>query len=811
MARKRTSKGTIRTDVGGGVVQGFVGTESVRIENLNFYGSVPAQPPQEADESGIPPCPYPGLAYFGPQDSARFFGRTTAIARLKAAVTRQALTALVGASGTGKSSVVLAGLAPQLHSHGGWRFTHFRAGANPFLALARAVVPLLGERGATERLEEVQRLASQLESGTVSLSNALGACRASNPGKHILVIADQFEEVFTLVNDEVLRRRFIDSLVASFPDRADGNSPDICLVLTLRGDFLGMALRHRPLSDALQDRMENLGPMTREELREAIVQPAGAVKFENGLVDTLLDDVDSRPGSLPLLQFALREMWGRLDKRRMTRAIYEEIGGVEGALAQRAQVIYDALTKSGEDRHAVMLFRRLFTRLVTLGEGVEDTRRIVGREELGQKSWELAQRLAGEDNRLVVTNAPAPDHETAEVVHEALIRNWPKLIEWVDRDRAFQSWLRQLKLRVDEWRERPEDNGTLLRGGPLTTAKEWLLQRSDELSENERNYIDLSLMHERLVIRRARRVRVLIYALLGGIIVGLVGWINQAYIKEQMNWYMTIRPYRIKNVDPYVLPPEVERALKPMDIFRECAKDCPEMIVIPAGSFMMGSPVHDTNEYPQHQVTIANPFAVSKFVLTFDDWDACAAYGDCDPHVSDDSWGRGQQPLINVTWHGAKRYVAWLSSMTGKPYRLLTEAEYEYAARAGTQTAYPWGDEIGKEKNANCGGCGSQWDGKKPAPVGSFAPNGFGLYDMIGNVWAWVEDCYHPNYERDPNDGRAPTDGSAWISGECDRRVVRGGSYREDPQRLRSAHRFHDQHNAQFLDLGFRVGRTLTP
>src|SRR5258708_15379926 len=532
MARKRTSKGTIRTDVSGGVVQGFIGTESVRIENLNFYGSLPTQPPQEADEGRIPPCPYPGLAYFGPQDSALFCGRTTAIWRLQTAVTRQALTALIGASGSGKSSVVLAGLAPRLHAQGGWRFTHFRVGTEPpFLALARAVVPLLGERGTTERLEEVQKLASKLESGTVSLSNTLGACRASNPGKRILVIADQFEEVFTLVRDEALQLRFMDSRLAGFPDRSDGNSPDVCLVLPLRADFYGMALRHRPLADALQGRMENLGPMTREELREAIVRPAGADTFENGLVDTLLDDVGRRPRSLPLLQFALREMWGRLDKRRMTRAIYEAIGGVEGALAKRAQAIYDTLTTSGEDTHAVMLFRRLFTRLVTLGEGAEDTRRIVGREELGQESWALAQQLAGQDNRLIVTNASAPDHETAEVVHEALIRNWPLLIEWVDRDRAFQSWLRQLKLRVDEWREHPEDNGTLLRGGPLTAAEEWLPPRGGKVNENEPNFIDLSLQHERLVRRRARRVPIPLFALLVRIVVGPLGGFFSAYFQ----------------------------------------------------------------------------------------------------------------------------------------------------------------------------------------------------------------------------------------------------------------------------------------
>jgi WD domain, G-beta repeat len=345
----------------------------------------------------------------------------------------------------------------------------------------------------TERLEEVQKLAGKLNSGAVDLPNVMGACRTSNPRKRILLIADQFEEVFTLIGDEGLRRRFIDTLLAGFADRRDGNPPDVCLVLTLRADFYGMALSHRPLADALQGRVENLGPMTREEMREAITQPAGLVSFENGLVDTLLDVVASRPGSLPLLQFALREMWGRLDKPRMTRASYEAIGGVEGALAQRAQAIYDVATEKGENAHAVMLFRRLFTRLVTLGQGAEDTRRVVGRKELGPDAWQLAQRLAGEENRLVVTSAPAPHHETAEVVHEALIRNWPRLIEWVNSDRAFLSWLHQLKPRVDERREHPEDEGTLLRGGPLAVAEEWLDRRRDEISEDERAYIQASI------------------------------------------------------------------------------------------------------------------------------------------------------------------------------------------------------------------------------------------------------------------------------------------------------------------------------
>ena len=259
--------------------------------------------------------------------------------------------------------------------------------------------------------------------------------------------------------------------------------------------------------------------------------------------------------------------------------------------------------------------------------------------------------------------------------------------------------------------------------------------------------------------------------LLVGIIFGLVGWINQDLIKAQWRWYTVTRPYMVAKVQPYVLSLAAEQALKPKDGFRECepeqGKDyCPEMVVVPAGSFVMGSPPGELDRYsgrssafvdpktegPQHKVTIAQQFAVSKFELTFDEWDTCVAFGDCPQDISDGGFGHGQRPVANVTWDDAQRYVAWLSTMTGKAYRLLAESEYEYAARAGTQTAYPWGDEIGNG-NANCNGCGSQWDKKQTAPVGSFPPNGFGLYDMVGNNWAWVEDCYHANYEGAPTDG----------------------------------------------------------
>ena len=251
------------------------------------------------------------------------------------------------------------------------------------------------------------------------------------------------------------------------------------------------------------------------------------------------------------------------------------------------------------------------------------------------------------------------------------------------------------------------------------------------------------------------------------------------------------------------LSPDQERALKPKSTFRECT-NCPEMIVVPAGSFMMGSPEsepgHSIIEGPQHRVTIARKFAVGQFALTFDEWDACVADGGCNGYRADDhDWGRGRRPVINLSWNHAKAYVAWLSKKTGGSYRLLSEAEYEYAARAGTQTAYPWGDAIGKN-NANCVGCGSQWDHKQTAPVGSFAANQFGLYDIVGNVWAWTEDCLHGT----------PADGSPWTDdGDCSDRVTRGGSWLTSSGFLRSAYRAVNSAGRQFGDHGFRLGRTL--
>jgi formylglycine-generating enzyme required for sulfatase activity len=255
-----------------------------------------------------------------------------------------------------------------------------------------------------------------------------------------------------------------------------------------------------------------------------------------------------------------------------------------------------------------------------------------------------------------------------------------------------------------------------------------------------------------------------------------------------------------------------ERALKVRDHFKECGT-CPEMVVVPAGSFMMGSPDDEpgrSSREVQKAITIRRPFAVGVFAVTFDEWDSCVSHGGCLGYrPSDEGWGRGMQPVINVKWDDVVAYVAWLSRETGKSYRLLSETEREYAMRAGTTTPFWWGSAI-TPAQANYHGAylfaGGGTKGefrRKPAPVNSFEPNPWGLYNVHGNVWEWTEDCWN-----DSNQGN-PGNGLARKSGDCSSRVLRGGGWMNNPIALRAANRYYDSVLNRNIDVGFRVARTL--
>ncbi len=244
--------------------------------------------------------------------------------------------------------------------------------------------------------------------------------------------------------------------------------------------------------------------------------------------------------------------------------------------------------------------------------------------------------------------------------------------------------------------------------------------------------------------------------------------------------------------------------------FRDCP-DCPPMVVVPQQKFTMGSPGSEKgrlkSEGPQHSVRIAYGLAIAKHEVTFAEWDACVADGGCRPRTRDEGWGRGAMPVIHVSWRDAHVYTAWLSKRTGQNYRLLSEAEWEYGARAGAHTQYSWGS-VASHGHANYGKdecCGGQVDGtdqwETTSPAESFPANAFGLHDMLGNVWEWVEDCWNETHTG------APVDGSVRTTGDCDRRIMRGGSWSSMPVRIRAAFRDAYPPDDRGEIIGFRVAR----
>ncbi|APA89249.1 SUMF1/EgtB/PvdO family nonheme iron enzyme [Paraburkholderia sprentiae WSM5005] len=233
---------------------------------------------------------------------------------------------------------------------------------------------------------------------------------------------------------------------------------------------------------------------------------------------------------------------------------------------------------------------------------------------------------------------------------------------------------------------------------------------------------------------------------------------------------------------------------------RDCAS-CPIMVVVPAGSFAMGSNTDDPSEKPVHRVSIGAPFAIGKFPVTVEQWNACVAANACQK-LTPQSNSNKAAPARDLSWDDAQQYVKWLAKSTGKPYRLPTEAEWEYADRAGTTTAYWWGEQM-RKGNANCKDCGDPWHKEGPENVGTFAANPLGLYDMNGGVWEWTADCWHNSYQG------APVDGHVWDSPGCEMRVIRGGSWREGGDYMLSATRFKYSAGVRQSQDGFRVVKDL--
>ena len=479
------------------------------------------RPPREGGPHGAAVratiCPYRGLRPFREEDAAFFCGREAFTGRLVEAVERKTLVAVVGASGIGKSSVVRAGLIPHLRrAKAGrvWEIATMVPTDRPLHSLAAALVPALEpEMTRVDRLAEVNKLAEHLARGVVSLRDVVTDVLRSQPGTdRLLLFVDQWEELYTLTTDEAVRRRFLAEILD-----ASANGP-VTVVLTLRGDFFGQALSDRALADRLQDAQVNLGPMTRQELERSIVEPAekAGLQFEPGLVDRLLGDVGHEPGSLPLLEFVLASLWEQRQGITLHHKAYEAMGGIEGAIASRADAEFDKLDAAQKEAA-----RRMLVQMVRPGEETEDTRQRAVLPVGNLAAMTVIRRLA--DARLVVTaHDAASGLETAEVTHEALIRHWTLLRSWVDQDREFLRGKARLEAAASLWEKEKRDRSRLLPAGrPLAEGVRLLASRRSDLGSGIVAFIEASAeaaakARRRAVLTKAAALGALLVVLLGG-------------------------------------------------------------------------------------------------------------------------------------------------------------------------------------------------------------------------------------------------------------------------------------------------------
>jgi len=485
--------------------------------------------PRESDATryeGV--CPYRGLEAFRPDDAKFFFGRENLTGWLTSSLRRDVRAAqgvrflgVLGPSGSGKSSVVLAGLVPRLlagaiEGSEQWPVAILRPGDDPLKNLASGVASRFLAAGALPDAAQVLKLADDLRADARALDVfAQGALHDRPEDVRLVVVVDQFEEVFTYRPQEgQARARFErdrDQFFSSLLNAAAAAGGRVAVVLTMRSDFLSACAKFEQLSAVLSSHQELVGPMTSAELREAIERPAYLVgcEVEPRLAERLLADMDGQPGALPLLQFALKEAWKEREVRRLTLREYTGLGqddkgeqrGIEGVLDRRANEIYRDLTPAEQD-----LCRRLFLRLVQPGERTEDTKRRVSYRELlpddparAEAVRKLVQTLASRDARLITTEGTDATDGAVEVAHEALIRGWTLLRKWVDAERMGLRIHRRLTEDAKEWADAsPEAKEDFLYSGArLAVCREWVATHRDDLSAIEGAFLAISQEAER--------------------------------------------------------------------------------------------------------------------------------------------------------------------------------------------------------------------------------------------------------------------------------------------------------------------------
>jgi len=481
--------------------------------------------------------PYRGLEHFEPEHARFYFGREEMVKKLVDKVAKTDVVIVVGPSGCGKSSLVRAGLIATLRAGAvpgsqNWAIHVFHPGRDPLLALSALLATLLEpEASEVGHLDKACKLAELLRKGTLSVDAVINRLRQMDSDlNRLLLVVDQFEELYTECSDKATHRAFVKALLEA------AEVEWVTIVLTLRADFYGHVLDDPSLGKWLNIGLFNVLPMDTAERQAAIEEPARVVDrtFETGLVGRILDSLGDEPSNLPLLEFALTELWARqTTEGLLTHQAYEAIGGVKGALARYGDKVFDSLSqREQEDARWVLV------QMVRPGEDMEDTRCLASRSELGEAGWKLVQKLA--DARLVVTDRDPSGQEVAQIAHETLVQAWTQLRTWMDADRPFRTWQERLRAALYQWEASSRDIHALLSGVLLAEALDWLATRGDDLTENERGFIETSSARA----QRARRLRLGVFATLVVLVLFAVG----AAMTEQVGvfaprWISTKGPY----------------------------------------------------------------------------------------------------------------------------------------------------------------------------------------------------------------------------------------------------------------------------
>lgn len=720
--------------------------------------------PWDIEKNG---SPYPGLMHFTRKYAPVFFGRDAEVRdildRMRAPDGRFII--ISGDSGVGKSSVIDAGVLPRIEETllpGSKRALCVRMlpsqGRHPFSALMGALHPY-----ATRADLKPEAIAEELIQSPQKLAGRLRAI-LSNGTEHdaLVLFMDQMEELFTAQTPEE-SKTFLGALYAA------AQEAPLWVLGTIRSDHLHHCHGHPDMLRVLRGPGHYpLGPVEPFMLLDMIVKPArcAGLKITEELARRIVDETGSGPSYLPLLAFVLNQLFEKRPDHELNEAVYKSVGGVAGAIAQHAQEV-EASIRREQGAKAAALLPKLFHALVIVNSEGLPTRRRPLRSEFSPEMSELMNVLVRE--RLLHTEGEGRD-ATVSISHEKLFEAWPSLCQYVAANKKQLMDQTLLENRARKWTEmgRPWFSG-------LASGREYqdFCRAEITATPDTKDYL--------LASCRACRC---LHGSMGLVIFFIVGttWLWQ---------------------EGFTLDQAI---LKAKSAFVTIHVEPDELATIPGGTFQHGD-LHDFgegSEQPAHEVTI-KPFAMAKYQVTFEEYDRFAlATGR--PLPSDEGWGRGRRPVINVSWLDAKAYAGWLSQATGKRYRLPTEAEWEYAARSGGGKEI-WSGTSDRSQLPDYAvyAANSQ---RRTAPVGRKKPNGLGLYDMSGNAWDWVEDCWRDDY------AGAPTDGSAWLEAEndhCDRRVIRGGSWAFSPKNLRASHRSKTSAGDRSNGIGFRLVREIEP